>query len=89
MQFDAFLCNRSIFSSDFVFKKLPKITIFYILVKSNYFSYSLVIGYLATGNVFENMLQLVRFSVNFKISLMTKLLFEYRNNEIIAACMLG
>ena len=68
---------------------MQKITIVYILVKCNYYGYRLVIGYLATGNVFKNMLQLMRFSVNIEISLITKLIFGYRNNDIIAACMLG
>ena len=57
--------------------------------KNYYYSYtSLVIGYLALGYCFENMLQLMRFSVYLKIILNRKLLFAYRNNYTIAARML-
>ena len=44
-------------------------------------------GYLASEIFYENMLQLMRFSVYFKRIINKILLFLYRNNDIIAARM--
>ena len=42
----------------------------------------LAMGYLATGKISENMLQLKRFDLYFKGIINTKWLFSYRNNDI-------
>ena len=39
-------------------------------------------GYLATGEIFENILQLKRFGLYFKGIMNRKWLFSYRNNDI-------
>ena len=39
-------------------------------------------GYLATGEIFENMLQLKRFGLYFKEIMNRKWLLSYRNNDI-------
>ena len=39
-------------------------------------------GYLAPGEIFENMLQLKRFGLYFERSLNSKWLLSYRNNDI-------
>ena len=39
-------------------------------------------GYLAPGEIFENMLQLKRFSLHFEGILNRKWLLSYRNNDI-------
>ena len=40
-------------------------------------------GYLAPGEIFENMLQLKRFGLYFEGILNSKWLLSYRNNDII------
>ena len=40
-------------------------------------------GYLATGEIFENMLRLKRFGLYFEGIINRKLLLSYRNNYII------
>ena len=42
----------------------------------------LAMWYLASGEIFENMLQLKRFDLNFEIILNRKLLLSYRNSDI-------
>ena len=39
-------------------------------------------GYLAPGDIFENMLQLKRFGLYYEIILNSKWLLSYRNNDI-------
>ena len=39
-------------------------------------------GYLATGEIFENMLQLKRFGLHFEGIMNRKWLLSYRNNDI-------
>ena len=39
-------------------------------------------GYLATGEIFENMLQLKRFGLHFERIMNKKWLLSYRNNDI-------
>ena len=39
-------------------------------------------GYLATGEIFENMLQLKRFGLSFEGIMNRKWLLSYRNNDI-------
>ena len=50
----------------FCLKKLIKLPFFY---KNDDFSYMLAMGYLAPGEIFENMFQLMRFGVYFDIIL--------------------
>ena len=47
-------------------------------------------GYLATGEIFENMLQLKHFGLFFERIMNRKWLLSYRNNDILSAIeMLG
>ena len=46
-------------------------------------------GHLATGEIFENMLQLKRFGLYFEGILNRKWLLSYRNSDISATEMLG
>ena len=46
------------------------------------YRYTLAIGYLATGEIFENMLQLKRFGLYFEGIMNRKRLLSYRNNDI-------
>ena len=39
-------------------------------------------GYLSTGEIFENMLQLKRFGIYFERIVIRKWLLSYRNNDI-------
>ena len=46
-------------------------------------------GYLAPGEICENMLQLKRFGLYFERILNSKWLLSYRNNDISYTAMLG
>ena len=50
--------------------------------KSLLYGYTLTMGSLALGEIFENMLQLKRFSLYFEIILNRKWLLSYRGNDI-------
>ena len=46
------------------------------------YMYTLAMGYLATGEIFKNMLQLKRFGLYFEGIMNRKWLLSYRNNDI-------
>ena len=46
------------------------------------YRYTLAIGYLATGEIFENLLQLKGFGLYFEGIMNRKWLLSYRNNDI-------
>ena len=46
------------------------------------YRYTLAIGYYATGEIFENMLQLKRFGLYFEGIMNRKWLLSYRNKDI-------
>ena len=46
------------------------------------YKYTLAMGYLAIGEIFENMLQLKRFGLYFEGIMKRKWLLSYRNNDI-------
>ena len=48
------------------------------MLKNNYYTYTLAMGYLAPDEIFENMLQLKRFGLSFETILNRKWLLSYR-----------
>ena len=80
MQFDEFLCW-------FCLKTFLKINIF--LYKNNDYSYTFATGYLVAGEIFNNMLQLMRFSVYFEGILNTNNGYFHIKIMISAEHMLG
>ena len=71
----------------FCLKTFLKINIF--LHKNNDYSYTFVMGYLAPGEMFDNMLQLMRFNVYFEGILNTNNSYFHIKIMISAAHMVG
>ena len=66
--------------------KISKIQPFFLYKKRNILDTRLLWGN-SHEEIFENILRLIRFGVNFEIILNRKWLFSCRNNDVIVACI--